>query len=89
MPGIYIAVLNNVLFDWIDLQFQEILKPNYNSVDLAEVELVDSYPYLPEPRSNDSELLQVLEFISRTIIWFHNVILYVLVGYTKLHEPSF
>lgn len=39
------------------LQFQEILKPNYNSVDLAEVELVDKMP--PEPRGNDSELLAV------------------------------
>merc|ERR1719295_2187009 len=37
--------------------FQEILKPNYNSVDLAEVELVDSY--YPEPRSNDSDLLEM------------------------------
>jgi len=38
-------------------QFQEILKPNYNSVDLAEVELVDTYD--PQPRGNDSQLLAV------------------------------
>ena len=39
------------------LQFQEILKPNYNSVDLTEVELVDTYN--PEPRGNDTQLLAV------------------------------
>ena len=39
-------------------QFQEILKPNYNSVDLAEVELIDNMG-MPEPRSNDTELLAV------------------------------
>lgn len=38
-------------------QFQEILKPNYNSVDLAEVELVDTY--MAEPRGNDTQLLAV------------------------------
>jgi len=35
--------------------FQEILKPNYNSVDLAEVELVHSDKH-DEPRYNDSGL---------------------------------
>merc|ERR1712106_221258 len=35
-------------------EFQDILKPNYNSVDLAEVELVDN---LAPPRDNHSELL--------------------------------
>ena len=40
------------------LQFQEILKPNYNSVDLAEVELVESYMG-SEPRANDTQLLAV------------------------------
>ena len=39
-------------------QFQEILKPNYNSVDLAEVELVHN-PTYDEPRRNDTELLRV------------------------------
>ena len=34
-------------------QFQDILKPNYNSVDLSEVELVDNYD---EPRYNHTEL---------------------------------
>ena len=41
------------------VQFQEILKPNYNSVDLAEVELVAGNEYINEPRANDSELLEV------------------------------
>ena len=41
-------------------QFQEILKPNYNSVDLAEVELIHDYKNpQAEPRSNDTELLAV------------------------------
>ncbi|KAK8733957.1 hypothetical protein OTU49_006268 [Cherax quadricarinatus] len=35
-------------------EFQDILKPNYNSVDFAEVELTD---HEPGPRSNHSELL--------------------------------
>jgi len=56
--GYAFAINNNgyVLFH-PDLRpmFQEILKPNYNSVDLAEVELVDTY--LDEPRGNDSQLL--------------------------------
>ena len=43
----------------IYVQFQEILKPNYNSVDLAEVELVAGNEYINEPRANDSELLEV------------------------------
>eukprot|EP00094_Tigriopus_californicus_P005874 TCALIF_05660-PB protein Name:"Similar to Cacna2d3 Voltage-dependent calcium channel subunit alpha-2/delta-3 (Rattus norvegicus)" AED:0.25 eAED:0.25 QI:0/0.5/0.53/0.92/0.58/0.61/13/1066/709 len=37
--------------------FQEILKPNYNSVDLAEVELVFDRLVDAQPRANDSELL--------------------------------
>ncbi|KAK8393330.1 hypothetical protein O3P69_013382 [Scylla paramamosain] len=36
--------------------FQDILKPNYNSVDFAEVELTD---YENEARANDSELLEL------------------------------
>ncbi|XP_037091167.1 voltage-dependent calcium channel subunit alpha-2/delta-3-like [Pollicipes pollicipes] len=36
-------------------QFQEILKPNYNTVDLAEVEIVDN----DEPRSNDTKLFML------------------------------
>ncbi|XP_040571671.1 voltage-dependent calcium channel subunit alpha-2/delta-3 isoform X34 [Lepeophtheirus salmonis] len=55
--GYSFAVNNNgyILFH-PDLRpmFQEILKPNYNSVDLAEVEIVDR-PYA-EPRENESEL---------------------------------
>jgi len=38
--------------------FQEILKPNYNSVDLAEVELVHDVKF-EEPRHNDSELFRM------------------------------
>jgi len=38
--------------------FQEILKPNYNSVDLAEVELVYD-PKNEEPRHNDSDLFRM------------------------------
>merc|ERR1712226_852913 len=38
--------------------FQEILKPNYNSVDLAEVELVHD-PKYDEPRHNDTELFRM------------------------------
>jgi len=38
--------------------FQEILKPNYNSVDLAEVELVHD-PKAEEPRHNDTELFRM------------------------------
>jgi hypothetical protein len=38
------------------MQFQETLKPNYNSVDLTEVELVDMDG---GPRENDSLLLDV------------------------------
>ncbi|XP_045110039.1 voltage-dependent calcium channel subunit alpha-2/delta-3-like isoform X24 [Portunus trituberculatus] len=37
-------------------EFQDILKPNYNSVDFAEVELTD---YENEARANDSELLEL------------------------------
>merc|ERR1719411_984302 len=39
--------------------FQEILKPNYNSVDLAEVELVAGNEFQNEPRANDTELLEI------------------------------
>ena len=39
-------------------QFQEILNPNYNSVDLAEVELVHD-PRNNEPRHNDTKLFKV------------------------------
>ncbi|XP_071745547.1 voltage-dependent calcium channel subunit alpha-2/delta-3 isoform X8 [Lepeophtheirus salmonis] len=58
--GYSFAVNNNgyILFH-PDLRpmFQEILKPNYNSVDLAEVEIVDR-PYA-EPRENESELFHM------------------------------
>merc|ERR1719361_2649768 len=37
-------------------RFQEILKPNYNSVDLTEVELVDQYDSVP--RGNFETKLQ-------------------------------
>ena len=40
------------------MQFQEILKPNYNSVDLSEVELTYN-PKHDEPRYNDSNLYMV------------------------------
>ena len=40
------------------MQFQEILKPNYNSVDFAEVELTYN-PKHDEPRYNDSTLYMV------------------------------
>merc|ERR1719158_2717588 len=57
--GYSFAVNNNgyVLFH-PDLRpmFQEILKPNYNSVDLTEVELVDN-AQIDEPRGNDTQLL--------------------------------
>jgi len=57
--GYAFAVNNNgyVLFH-PDLRpmFQEILKPNYNSVDLTEVELVDN-AQIDEPRGNDTQLL--------------------------------
>ena len=39
-------------------QFQDVLKPNYKSVDLAEVELVHD-PKYDEPRHNDTELFRV------------------------------
>jgi hypothetical protein len=38
------------------LQYVERLKPNYNNVDLSEVEIVDSEVY---PRDNNSLLLDV------------------------------
>merc|ERR1719341_1562903 len=38
--------------------FQEILKPNYNSVDLTEVEVVHD-PNFNEPRHNDTKLLRM------------------------------
>ncbi|XP_047483058.1 voltage-dependent calcium channel subunit alpha-2/delta-3-like isoform X3 [Penaeus chinensis] len=37
-------------------EFQDILKPNYNSVDFAEVELID---HDSGPRSNNSDLLEL------------------------------
>ena len=42
-------------------QVYDILKPNYNAVDLSEVELVDSDA---GPRSNDSALLTVSPYPS-------------------------
>ncbi len=51
-------------------QFQEILKPNYNSVDLAEVELPMNFVAQPEPRANDSELLAVRKGDSKFIDFF-------------------
>ena len=50
------------------LQFSgEILKPNYNSVDMVEVELVDD-PSNEEPRQNSSELFLVsITILSNTI----------------------
>ena len=47
------------------MQFQEILKPNYNSVDLSEVELTYN-PKHDEPRYNDSNLYMVNYPISRS-----------------------
>lgn len=38
------------------IQFQDILKPAYNSIDLAEVELLDDNS---EPRQFDQGLLEV------------------------------
>ena len=58
----------------IYVQFQEILKPNYNSVDLAEVELVAGNEYINEPRANDSELLEVSFQLSKP--YLHTLILY-------------
>merc|ERR1719362_2411204 len=67
--GYAFAINNNgyVLFH-PDLRpmFQEILKPNYNSVDLAEVELVDTY--LDEPRGNDSQLLAMRKEMVNQVI---------------------
>ena len=57
----------------IYVQFQEILKPNYNSVDLAEVELVAGNEYINEPRANDSELLEVSFQLSKPFL--HKLIL--------------
>jgi hypothetical protein len=45
-----------LLKDGSVMQFQETLKPNYNSVDLTEVELVDMEG---GPRENNSLLLDV------------------------------
>ena len=44
----------------------EILKPNYNTVDLSEVELVDSEA---GPRDNDTTLITVLYSIP-IIAWY-------------------
>ena len=49
---------SNYILKYFVFQFQEILKPNYNSVDLAEVELVHD-PKYDEPRHNDTELFRV------------------------------
>ena len=66
LDTIFSSVLTNLVFFYF--QFQEILKPNYNSVDLTEVELVDSYN--SEPRGNDTQLLAVSIFF---ISVFHSV----------------
>ena len=42
---------------FFSFQFQDILRPNYNSVDLTEVELTDTAD--SEARGNDTELLFV------------------------------
>ena len=44
-------------------QFQEIVKPNYNSVDLVEVELVHD-PNYDQPRHNNTELFRVGPFVN-------------------------
>ena len=49
------------------MQFQEILKPNYNSVDLSEVELTYN-PKHDEPRYNDSNLYLVKILVLLVII---------------------
>ena len=51
------AILNwHYIWIWILLQHGDILKPNYNSVDFMEMELVDSNGTF---RNNDSSLLHV------------------------------
>ena len=66
----HLEILTNMS---IYVQFQEILKPNYNSVDLAEVELVAGNEYINEPRANDSELLEVSFQLSKPFL--HTLIL--------------
>ena len=47
------------------LQFSgEILKPNYNSVDMVEVELVDDHS-IEEPRQNSSDIFLVILSVSQ------------------------
>ena len=55
----------NCILTCFVFQFQEILKPNYNSVDLAEVELVHD-PKYDEPRHNDTELFRVSPSVNLT-----------------------
>jgi voltage-dependent calcium channel alpha-2/delta-3 len=64
----YAYMINNngyVVFhpDWRPVFRQELLKPNYNTVDLTEVELVDNDH---TTKNNDSELIDV----SRTGLLF-------------------
>ena len=42
----------------------EILKPNYNSVDMVEVELVDDHS-IEEPRQNSSDIFLVLLSVNK------------------------
>jgi hypothetical protein len=51
-----IKILIAVSEECVVMQFQETLKPNYNSVDLTEVELVDMDG---GPRENNTFLLDV------------------------------
>ena len=54
--------INNEVKVLLSFQFQDILRPNYNSVDLTEVELTDTAD--SEARGNDTELLFVrIDFI--------------------------
>ena len=45
-------------------QFHEIVKPNYNGVDLAEVELAHN-PIYDQPRRNNTELFRVGPCVNR------------------------